>query len=91
MVFNYLQGQTAVRGDMMLPKSSEVRFVAILEEAAQCQLYSAVFHEDKAFPLFKISDLPVSTAQYVHYMHLFARIFSFHPFLPLFLKFSRLA
>ena len=80
MVFNYLQGQTAVRGDMMLPKSSEVRFVAIVEEAAEFWLYSAVFHEDTAFPLFKISDLPVSTAQYVHYMYLFARIFSFHPF-----------
>lgn len=50
----------------MLPKSSEVRFAAILEGSGEMGLYSAVFQEDQAFPLFKISDIQAPTHQYVH-------------------------
>lgn len=60
------QGQIAIRGVLMLPKSSEVRFAAILEGSGELGLYSAVFQEDQAFPLFKISDIQASTHQYVH-------------------------
>lgn len=49
----------------MLPKSSEVRFAAILEGSGELGLYSAVFQEDQAFPLFKISDIQAPTHQYV--------------------------
>lgn len=49
----------------MLPKSSEVRFAAILEGSGEVSLYSAVFQEDQAFPLFKISDIQAPTHQYV--------------------------
>lgn len=50
----------------MLPKSSEVRFAAILEGSGELGIYSAVFQEDQAFPLFKISDIQAPTHQYVH-------------------------
>lgn len=71
MSFNHInllnfQGQTAIRGVLMLPKSSEVRFAAILEGSGELGLYSAVFQEDQAFPLFKISDIQAPTHQYVH-------------------------
>lgn len=49
----------------MLPKSSEVRFAAILEGSGELSLYSAVFQEDQAFPLFKISEIQATTHQYV--------------------------
>lgn len=70
MSFNHInllnfQGQTAIRGVLMLPKSSEVRFVAILDGSGELGLYSAVFQEDQAFPLFKISDIQAPTHQYV--------------------------
>ncbi|XP_056019376.1 uncharacterized protein LOC125669537 isoform X4 [Ostrea edulis] len=67
---------TALCGDLMLPKSSEVRFTAILRNSTLIQLYSAVFQENQAFPLFKITDfsapcqhhnvlLPITGCMYV--------------------------
>eukprot|EP00105_Crassostrea_gigas_P045725 XP_019929873.1 PREDICTED: uncharacterized protein LOC105345786 isoform X2 [Crassostrea gigas] len=62
--WSFPQGQTAIRGVLMLPKSSEVRFAAILEGSGELGLYSAVFQEDQAFPLFKISDIQAPTHQF---------------------------
>lgn len=62
--WSFPQGQRAIRGVLMLPKSSEVRFAAILEGSGELGLYSAVFQEDQAFPLFKISDIQAPTHQF---------------------------
>lgn len=99
MSFNHInllnfQGQTAIRGVLMLPKSSEVRFAAILEGSGELGLYSAVFQEDQAFPLFKISDIQAPTHQYVHGISFWVEeslktFFFFNSFISVFIYFSR--
>lgn len=99
MSFNHInllnfQGQTAIRGVLMLPKSSEVRFAAILDGSGELGLYSAVFQEDQAFPLFKISDIQAPTHQYVHCISFWVEeslktFFFFNSFISVFINFSR--
>lgn len=99
MSFNHInllnfQGQTAIRGVLMLPKSSEVRFAAILDGSGELGLYSAVFQEDQAFPLFKISDIQAPTHQYVHGISFWVEeslktFFFFNSFISVFINFSR--
>ncbi|XP_062616977.1 uncharacterized protein LOC134278702 [Saccostrea cucullata] len=61
--WSFPEDQTALGGDLMLPKSSEIRFAAVLESSNSTQLYSAVFQEDQAFPLFEITDIPTPSHQ----------------------------
>ncbi|XP_061182365.1 uncharacterized protein LOC133190690 [Saccostrea echinata] len=66
--WSFPEDQTAIGGDLMLPRSSEIRFAAILGSSNKTQLYSAVFQEDQAFPLFEITDIPTPS----HLIHVCA-------------------